>query len=141
MGEDAIYNRPLDATSLQARESPIQDATALLPGEGPDYVRPPQPVSYPSSQTSSEHRGSDGGLEGQQSGDNNTGAGSTATKRFARKLTKSRAGSQVSVDRTTNASTSTVDKQPAERSRSVLTKRSLQKQSVSNAAGEDGRAA
>src|SRR5687767_617968 len=58
MGDNAIYNRPLDSTSLASKESPIQDVTVTNQEPDSSYTRPPTVMSHSSSsRASSENRG------------------------------------------------------------------------------------
>lgn len=150
MGEDAIFNRPLDATSLASKESPIQEVSAMSPSKDPSYSRPPTTTSFSSdSRASSETRGrpeenlrptnSNSSLS--QSTSSTTKSGGSGSKRLPRKLTKNRVNSETSLERLGNTAQSPApasngqqpqspqllpqqqERSSTERARSVLTKR------------------
>lgn len=152
MGENAIYNRPLDATSLMSKESPIQDASALNQEPDPTYVRPPTINSHSSSsRASSENRGRSGEYPRSLTSNGfNVGSSSGNAKRMPKKLTKNRGASESSVERPSGIGPPPIAVQPqqqptlerahTEKPRGVLTKRVPQRQSTnaSNDGGQQG---
>lgn len=112
MQEDAVYNMPLDSTSLQAAESPVLSANhvgqATLPVQIPDLTR--NSTNHSDSQASSEALTPDAVPT--------TDPTASQTKRQPRKLTKARGNSDAVVDHER-----AVEKDKEKQHKGVLTKK------------------
>jgi hypothetical protein len=138
MEEAAVFNRPLDSMSLEAKDSPlmampnIQETSlkSVIPELSTNNRA--SSASLTSSRTSSENRFSD------------TGSPDTSSvqlqKRPRRKLTKHKINSDVTIqEQQQPLSPPVVERVSAERPRGVLTKKAPPQRSASTTTTEDGQ--
>ena len=132
MRDGAVFNQPLDATSLQAKDSPVLEVSTgdgsmstSIPGR--DYLnQSSSSTSLALSRSSSESRISNMGSAAESS--------SQPPKRQPRKLTKNRGNSDTIVDKT--VSDKAAPDKSTERHKGVLTKKAPQQKGSATPTGD-----